>query len=157
MTKKFVKPVTKKPAPKKRIRWIKFNATKDSVCPVPANTLVMVKFKGRNPSYEVTGASIFYWGKKSDITHYAIVRKAPKKSTVSRTLAADTSEHCKAENSTPTAAHTASARNTQEEVTPQVDIRNRWRDHYEEAYEICMLICVFLIFAAAAFKHGWPL
>ena len=65
--------IKKKPTTKPK--WIKFNATKDSVCPVDPETMVEVKLRDVYAVY-------FNWDKSDNatITHYRIVKKAAKKS-----------------------------------------------------------------------------
>lgn len=153
---------------KKSIRWIKFNATKSSVCPIDINSIIKVKFGG-NISTHQDYADNWEWNNSVayPITHYAIVRKAPKKSIVSRTLAADTSAVRVAENSTHTAAHTASAGNTHVEVTPQMDtyppaLPRYCRKHYEvEKGEIILttiayiVMAEFIVFIIVAIYNGY--
>ena len=134
---------------KKVTGWIKFNATSTSKCPVHSGTVVDVKFKnnimynGRAYHYDWTNTnlpiiayrkstkknSVILSKKTGTITDYKLVLESEVKkmnklgyksnSTVSRTLAADTSERWPAENSIH--GKTLEKVLPSEEATPRVD------------------------------------
>ena len=121
-TKKNTQKNSKKPKPGK---WITWKAKADSVCPVHPDTIVQIKLADNGPGRAYERAGDIIWDSigvgEAIVIAYRIVKAAPKgpakKPTVSRTLAADTSEMLRAENSTDVPSY----REAHQEATPGVD------------------------------------
>lgn len=85
----------------KRYRWKSFKASRATVCPVRVDELVFVKFRDGTETPEPFQAGLFEWHLRSEKQKVGVIAafRIHKPSTVSRTLAADTNDSRKAENS----------------------------------------------------------